>query len=517
MVPVLAVDGRLIVKNTAINLLGYVLPFFFVVFATPYVVNGFGSERYAVLSLSWVLLGYFTIFDLGIGSATAKFIAEAMGRGEYHEISRLLWSGVFLQALLGGLGGSILAALVPVFTTKVFSIPPSLLPEARHAFFVTAVYIPLTFVSGSFQGVFAAAQRFDLVNAAKLPAQLSIYIAGIAGVYFHLSIADVVGLILAARVVILVLLVVVCFHMFPVLAKPQISKATFRIVASYGGWLTVSNTINPLMFYVDRLLIGSMIGMSALTYYNVPFDLAARVWIISSSLTVTLIPAFSVLSSGNERDRTGPILIKAIKYLTLISGPVVCLIAAFSRDLLRIWIGPEFASAGTATLQLLLVGTILDYPATVCSSFLEGAGHPSALAKTKLVYFPVHVLLCVAFLKGFGLVGAAAAFLVMRVVYSLSFSFFALRVVGISFAGFLRRLLIPYVATSCFLGVSLLSGHLGLLTRVPLSCALLVLYMVLAWRYAVDRMDRAVLIGIPRSAVAAARRLLSLVLHRQLQ
>lgn len=47
--------------------------------ATPFLAPALGMERFGLLSLAWVLLVNMAIFDLGLGTATTRPVAEALG------------------------------------------------------------------------------------------------------------------------------------------------------------------------------------------------------------------------------------------------------------------------------------------------------------------------------------------------------------------------------------------------------------------------------------------------------
>jgi hypothetical protein len=119
----------------------------------PFIVRGLGTERFGLLSLAWVILGYFAVFDLGLGRATTKFVAEALGKGEADRVPGLVWTTVATQALLGAAGGLTLAAVTPLLVERALNVPPYLVREASSAFYVLAVGVPVTLISGSFVGV----------------------------------------------------------------------------------------------------------------------------------------------------------------------------------------------------------------------------------------------------------------------------------------------------------------------------------------------------------------------------
>ena len=95
------ISGKILAHNTILNFIGQVIPLIVGVITIPFIIRGLGIERFGLLSLAWVVLGYFTILDLGLGRATIKFVAEALGKGEKDEISRIVWTAVTIQVILG--------------------------------------------------------------------------------------------------------------------------------------------------------------------------------------------------------------------------------------------------------------------------------------------------------------------------------------------------------------------------------------------------------------------------------
>ena len=61
-------SGRLLARNTALNLVGQVGPAVVGLAAVPVLLRGLGAERFGVVLLTWTLIGYFGLFDFGIGS-----------------------------------------------------------------------------------------------------------------------------------------------------------------------------------------------------------------------------------------------------------------------------------------------------------------------------------------------------------------------------------------------------------------------------------------------------------------
>ena len=88
-------------RNVIWNFVGQVAPLFAAVFAIPILIKGMGVDRFGLLSLAWMFIGYFSLFDFGLGRALIKLVSEKLGAGHSEEVPELVWTALFLMALLG--------------------------------------------------------------------------------------------------------------------------------------------------------------------------------------------------------------------------------------------------------------------------------------------------------------------------------------------------------------------------------------------------------------------------------
>src|SRR6267142_6402191 len=97
-------SGRLLARNMLWNLLGNGAPLLVAVFSIPILIQGLGKERFGVLTLAWALIGYASLFDLGLGRALTQLVAKKLGAGEDREVPPLIWTSLLLMLVLGLLG-----------------------------------------------------------------------------------------------------------------------------------------------------------------------------------------------------------------------------------------------------------------------------------------------------------------------------------------------------------------------------------------------------------------------------
>jgi O-antigen/teichoic acid export membrane protein len=494
------VSGRLLARNTLLNFLGQAMPMLVGVVTIPFIVRGLGTERFGLLSLAWVVLGYFAVFDLGLGRATTKFVAEALGKGEEEDIPRLVWTAVTVQAMFGALAGLVLTGITPLLVERVLNIPPELIGEARTTFYLLALSVPVVLISGSFGGVLEASQRFDLVNAVKIPASSFTYLLPLVGLLLGFRLPGIVALILASRLVTLSALVALAFHVFPNAKKFSTSFTYFPRLFIYGSWLTISNMITPFLRYLNHFIIGTLLSMSAVAYYSVPFSITERVWIIPVSLTLTLFPAFSALSGTGHYKRTQDLLVRSVKYLIILIIPFVFLIAVFAKLILQIWLGEDFAQNSTLVFQLLAIGTAITIPAFIPMSIIQAYGHPDFIAKLYLMLIPVNVFLDFVLVKNMGVPGAGLSYILKALIDTSLLFMIASRIIRISLTLFLRNVS-QAIAITCLAGF-LFGATMWvsnfLVIQVVFICSIIALFALVAWHWILNDEDRIMLRSLLR-------------------
>ena len=170
------VRNKIIVRNTVLNFFGLVVPLAVGFVTIPMVVRALGNDRFGILALVWIVFGYFGLFDLGLGRTTTRYIADALGRNESDKLAGTLWTTVYLQTGIGLLTAFLSYLAAPLIVRRVLNIPEGFVGETILTIRLVGLSLPVMFISSSFRGVLEAAQRFDLVNAVKVPVNILFYV-----------------------------------------------------------------------------------------------------------------------------------------------------------------------------------------------------------------------------------------------------------------------------------------------------------------------------------------------------
>jgi O-antigen/teichoic acid export membrane protein len=498
--------ARLLGRNMVLNLIGQGGPLVTAIFAIPILVKELGIDRFGVLTLAWMVIGYFSLFDFGIARALTKFVAEKLGAGQEETIPALVWTSLFLVFILGVAGTVVLGLLTPWLVHRALNIPMALRTETLYSFYVLALSIPIVITTAGVRGVLEAKQRFGFINAVRIGSGVFTFLAPLPVLLFSKSLLPIVAVLAAGRLVVLLLNFAFCLHVIPALRRRvAVQWAVVAPLLRFGGWITVSNIVSPVMVYVDRFLVAALVSVAAVAYYVTPYSVVTNLLVIPTAMVGVLFPAFAT-SYVRDPDRTRQLFARGVKYVFVVMFPLALLIVALARQGLDLWLGPEFAEHGTRVLQLLTVGVLVNSLAQFPSSLVQGAGRPDLTAKLHLVELPLYLGAVWWVTRNFGIEGTAAVWSA-RVMVDAAVLFRMAR-------GVLPQGSFGFKHAELPAGLALLVLALGMVpNRLSTSAAFLavtmLLFLYVAWYLILDDAERATVQTFLKTALSSVQRTFS--------
>jgi len=470
--------GRLLVRNTLWNLVGLGAPLIVAVFAIPLLIDGLGLERFGVLALAWMVVGYFSLFDLGLGRALTKLVAEKLGAGQNADIPPLAWTALLLMLLLGAIGALVVGLLCPWLVSRALRIPEALQIETLYAFYTLALSIPILVSTAGLRGILEAQQRFGIVTALRIPLGVFTFLGPVCVLPFSNSIYPIAVVLVAGRLLAWLAHLLICLRVTPTLRQNFVLKrAMVGPLLRFGGWMTVTNIVSPFMAYLDRFLIGALISLTAVAYYVTPFEMITKLLVIPAALVGVLFPAFSS-TFFQDLDRAALFYYRGIKYLFLTMFPITLIVVVFAQEILHIWLGADFADNSFRVLQLIGIGVLMNGVANVPFAFIQGAGRPDVTGKLNFIELPFYLVAVVLLTNRYGILGTAIAWVLRVTIDALVLMIVAQR--------FLHDRRYERNQVSLFLLWMVLSFGLALLTlpvaiKVGLLVISLIIYSRVVW------------------------------------
>ncbi|GBQ91695.1 polysaccharide biosynthesis protein [Acetobacter nitrogenifigens DSM 23921 = NBRC 105050] len=397
-----------ILSNTGWNMLGRIAPIFVALLVTPKLIHLLGLSRWGVFSIALSLVGTFGIFDFGLGRALTRTIADRATDEPDEETADVTLTGIITLTVFGVIGGLIAAVAVAFWVHHGLKIPSELERQTTIALWVLCATAPLVMANAAMWGVMTAFQAFRAANLVNIPISIMYYLGPLLALLVWNNLIGVMLVLAACRLWMTVSYLRICLRLMPQIrtarARPRLLAPLFRV----GGWMTVSNIAYPVLNYMDRFMIASVISAAATSYYTTPADVVGRFSLLTNAVTGSAFPAFAA-SWRRDVETTVALYRTSVLTIQALLFPVCLFAALFSHPLLALWIDPSFATQSSTIMKFLCLGVFISGVDSIAAGFLDGIGRPDASAKLSIGEFLVYTPLLYICLVRFGVIGAAFA------------------------------------------------------------------------------------------------------------
>lgn len=469
-----------IIKGSFYNILGYTLPLLFAFITIPILLNSLGTERFGLLNLIWIITGYSSFFDFGIGRSLTKIIAEKIGTNQSFLIPKVFWNSLYLMLAISLIVSICLFFITPYIINNAFEIPDLLKPEATFALYGLIISLPIIISTTGVRGTLEAYQQFGIINIVRVFLGIFTFLGPVLVLVFVDSLFWIVIFLLFIRIIAWLLYIKQVFKINNDVRNNLYSKFDFDLIRPLirlSFWITIANIVGPIMLYSDRFFISAIISATALTYYATPYEIVTKLLLIPNALTTVLFPLFSA-SEANNPEIAKNLFNNSVKFTFITLFPIVFLSVVFSFDAMNLWLGNKFANESFLVLQILSLGVLINALAYIPFNYLQGIGKPKIPALLNLIEFPIYILFLWFFIKMWGITGAASIWTI-RIIFDAGILFL------ISHRNFNiqhSRKLSVIISLCISATVIMTQIPMGLITKTISSVIFLTLFSILIWK-----------------------------------
>jgi O-antigen/teichoic acid export membrane protein len=333
-----------------------------------------GMSQWGLLALFQAAVAPLALLD-GLGTATVKFVAEALGRGDREDATRVVHTTLLFNLAVGGAGALGLLLSSRWLATAVFAIPAHDVGTAIVGFRLMAGLWFITVITATYSGVLSAHQRYDQTSQL---ATLSVFGSTALGLVAAALTRSVVAVVVAQAVA-GALMAVLYFRrasrLLPgIAAIPRGDRATFRRSLSFGVWQVVGMVGSLMTGWGDRYILGGFFAPAIVGFYAVASLLHTQLYAAFMEIGEVLFPAVSHLEGRGELADARRLSLLMGWTLTTGFGVCATVLAIVGGDFLRLWISAEAALATTGTLRVLCVAGIVAMTAIAPLFYLLGIG-----------------------------------------------------------------------------------------------------------------------------------------------
>jgi O-antigen/teichoic acid export membrane protein len=411
----------MIFANSIRNLAGAAIPAAINVVTIPFIVRALGDNSYGALVLITSIIGYFSLLDINVTSGSVKYVAEHNALGERQELLEVISFGGLIYVFIGAGGAALIYLFAESLTNHVFAIPVQLrglfvstLKVAAFGFFVAQIQIYLNSIPQSFQ-------RYDITAILEVSFGIGVPVGTVALLWLGTGLWGTVLFRVVASTINVMLLLAILYRLIPNFHWVRPSNHIARKVASFSGYAYLSRIAAVTYNHADKLIIGTLVNISELTYYSVPSTLVSRLFGLTFRMGSVLYPVASELDALGDRKKLESIYLTATRYLTYVNTFFALIISLFAYQILYWWIGKEFAIQGKWVIIALALAMLMDSLTNLPSLFNDGLGYPKRTGVFAFARAIFGLPLIFIMTRAFGFVGAALSHLIASTISMVVF------------------------------------------------------------------------------------------------
>jgi O-antigen/teichoic acid export membrane protein len=499
-----------LIRNTLLSAFAFFLVSLFGLIIIPVIIGAYGITEFGLIMLGRVLLptGFMAVFDLGIAEIATQAVARARANQRWGEASGVLALLMLMAVTVGALVAPSMFLAAPVLA-DVLQVGPAFRDGFVTLIQWTSVGLSILFPSLVLEGVVKGFEKFPALRMLEVGTALA-YVLGtlvlvqlgatylaVAYLFLATSLAKVAVLaVYAGRLMVRAPLTWQCWN---AQIRRDIGRRSFVLFQA--------KVLSTLQFQSVPLVISATIGPAGVGIYDMLVRLPRFMKVVLGLLNSVLLPAAARLDERTDRlamaqrvGRVAAILVPALL------APGILSFAFFSREILLLWIGPEYIDLWpwmTAMFSLPLLQVFLGINQTFT---MVDPSVTAALNRLIVVYLIVSFGLAFALAGTFG----APAFILGHSIAGLLIWPFQMRILLVFMGLDIRPLLTKlgkFVLVMTALGLCMESARswMAIDTVVELLVAM-VFWCAVAWcttyGFVLRGQDRADLRQIVRTGLA---------------
>lgn len=392
------------------NLGGLSLPLLVAAVTVPQLIERLGNERFGFLALAWGLIGYAGALDLGIGRALTQMVARLRGEGDVSTVPGVLSTASRITLVTGAIGGGLIALFALLDDTTWVTTQDTPDKEIRLAMLLMAVALPAQAMSATYRGLNEAFQNFRGINLLRIGLGAITF----GGPYLVSLVTQNVAALVATLVVSRIAALAIYRHLANSCLSgtcgdgTRYSREIARALFCFGGWVTVSSIVSPLLVQADRFVIGAVISAAAVTVYVLPYEVVVQSLILVGAISSVAFPALTTLMSS-EPSLWRPYFFRWLARVAVTMLLASSTLALLLPQLLRLWIGEALNPNSVTVGQVLCIGVFFNAVAIMYYALIHATGAAHITAKFHLLELPLFISALLPLVTEYGPLGAAWA------------------------------------------------------------------------------------------------------------
>lgn len=488
-------------SNILANWSGYGVGFVVGFFLAPIMVHKLGDLAYGIWAFGLQLGGYMGVLDLGVRAAVSRYITHHHTRNERQRVELVLSVGTVVQAMFS-LPCLVIATAVAYFLPRLVQVPLQMSSAARWTVFLIGVEVATSMVGWLFTGALAAVSRYDLINVRR-----AITVA-VRGVLIWQLLVHGFGLLAVAAASLLTNVLGYFWEfglVWRVYQHPRFHiergqfASCFHLLFTFSVFTYLIGLSNRLIFWTDNVVVGAVLGASAVTFYAIGAGLVDLVGTTLGTVTCLFVPLATTFDARGDRNALRSLFIRGSRLTLLLILPGIIGFEVLGAPFIALWMGARYVKLASGVLMVLSLCLLFGPMRATCNQILYGMNRLKYFAFWSFGEAVVNLGLSILLVYKIGMVGVAWGTLIPAVlVEGLILPRYTAKQIAVQpIEYYWQTFMRPILASLPYAGLLLLARSMGLANTwigffSSLVCGL-TLYSLSVWFFGLPTDERQIL------------------------
>ena len=339
----------------------------------PYILGTIGASEYGVYKSIGSITATISVMELGLGGTMQRFIAKHRAQhnteGCYNFSAMCMLQACILSVAMAAVGTALFFTIEPTYQSAFTALE---IVRAKQIYIVMIIYVVFHIFENVFWGIIAGYNRFIFSNSIKLITLLvrvALYFVVLP--IFKNSLAIVLITLTNEFVVIAVeyfYIKRVLHHKIKLYAW---DKAEFKESFYYTVALFVQSLIIQFNGNVDNIVIGAVIGTSAVTLYSFAIQIFNMYEQCATSISSVILPSITnaIYKGATAKDLEG-FVIRYGRIQWAILGAALGGFLCLGQEFIGLWLGEDFGDCYYLAL-ILMIPVTFPLIANTCLAILK--------------------------------------------------------------------------------------------------------------------------------------------------
>ena len=397
----------------------------------------YGAQGLGNFLLAFIVLRIFSmIAKLGIDTSSIRFIASFVKQGKWQSIKLFRKKILFLVSFT-----SILASILMYFLAEI--IGSLINVEIKYIELASFFILPMTFFMLHYQSL-RGLKRIAEFSFFYRMSQATFTIVSLFIISIFIKNSNVpIYAYLTSLCIVSILSIVTYKYWFSKKAildsSENIENLTLRKILKISIPLMLAQSVQFIMAWTDKLMIGNMMSAESVAIYGVAFRFSMGASITLMAINSIASPKFAEKFATNNIQGMGKIAMQSAKIIFWTTIPLASILLLFPRFFMGLY-GSEFL-IGFEALRWLIIGRVVNALSGSVGNVMQMAGQQNSYMNILIIGALINILLNYFLIPIYGINGAALASVFSLSFWNLSMVYIVKRRFGFStiYLPFLRK------------------------------------------------------------------------------